>query len=245
MKEILLTLFLLFLVGCSTMPSKKKAELERNNLRHTELIKKFKVSEWEMDIQRGSMLYLFGRTDKGSFEMQCGMGVNSGDTTLYIWPNRDTGQMCLSASGGSMVFWEPKYGAHFNPVYVADKVIVGNMICLMRGYGPSKDKSLWIKIVPHQDVKNLKRDYFLGTWKSSICEGTIINKEDGTWQAYGDDGKLRMSGTWSIKGDRLIDTFDHMSENFKEVLPILSVNENEYMLQEMDGSITIFTRVME
>jgi hypothetical protein len=225
------------------MPSDRKAELEKNNLRHSELTKKFWVSEWTLDIQTASMLYLYGRTDQGSFETQCGMGVGQGDTTLYIWPNRDTGQMCLSASSGSMVFWDSKYGKHFNPVYVADKLVVGNRICLMKGNGPSKGKSLWVKIVPHQNVKNLKMDYFLGTWKSSICEGTIINKEDGTWQAYGDDGNLRMSGTWSIKGNRLIDTFDHMSENFKEVMPILSANENEYMLQEMDGSITTFTRI--
>jgi hypothetical protein len=150
MKNVLLIVLLLSLVGCAVMPRHEKADLERVKRRHDELKSKFWVSEWVLDLHTNAMLSIYGQTGESDCEVKGGMGVSKEDTTLYMWPNRDSGQMCLSASRESVMFWPPEYGVHFRCSHTQEVMAVGRTLCVMKGYGPSAGKSLWIRVTPRQ-----------------------------------------------------------------------------------------------
>ncbi|HON47157.1 MAG TPA: hypothetical protein PLZ60_05380 [Kiritimatiellia bacterium] len=148
MKHLVLAVLLLSTAGCVVMSRDEKAAFERSDRRHEELKRKFWVSEWALDLNTNAMVYVYGQTGDRKREVHGGMGVAAKDTTLYIWPNRDTEQMCLSAYSESVMFWPAEYGVHFHRSYTQDVITVGSTLCVMKGYGPSAGKTLWIRVVP-------------------------------------------------------------------------------------------------
>lgn len=238
-----LEIVLASLAGCFLLSGCRTGQTDVDRVRHAELMEKFRMSEWAVDVRTKAMVYLYGKTETTPHELLCGMEIGPSDATIYLWPNTDAGQMCLSASTASCAVCGPDYGVHFQPVNMSEKLIVGHRICLMEGCGPSKGKSLWIQIVECVTDEMPERNYFAGTWRSSRCKDPVLMCEDGTWRVVDGAGRLQMSGTWCLRGNHIVSTFDHLSKNFQDVTTVLTISKDEYVEQEMDGSKTCFTKI--
>lgn len=92
-----------------------------------------------------------------------------------------------------------------------------------------------VNIHSHYDKK-----LFVGTWYSSQAKREIIIKQDSTWVMRGS------SGYWGIQNGNFVWVYDRASDNFFGGLDknkILSVEPNRFILKEVFGSETLFTRL--
>lgn len=81
---------------------------------------------------------------------------------------------------------------------------------------------------------------FVGTWYSSQARTKIIIKPDSTWVMHGS------SGYWGLQDGNFVWVYDRASDNFFGGLDknkILSVEPNRFILKEVFGSETLFTRL--
>jgi hypothetical protein len=129
--------------GCCT----EQCRIDR--MRHAELKAKFWMNEWPVNVRTTAMVYICGAAGSNRCEVAGGMSIEPRTTTLYIWPDWQAGQMYLSGSTASSVAFPPEYGVHFRPVAPFPELVPGCAVRLLEGQGPSKGKSLWVKIVQH------------------------------------------------------------------------------------------------
>jgi len=207
-------------------------------------------TEWPINVHAKAMVYIYGSTEGSQREVLGGMGFNPEKTTLSLWPDWEAKQMCLSTSPPSCVLFSPEYGVHFRPVTPAPELVAGRTIRLMDGYGPSQGNSLWIRIVilpPEclgENVKQVTREWLTGRWRSNVNKVTFDMFADATYKDVGKEDKAH-TGTWTLLNGNIVWTYDHLSPNFRDVTPILDAGDDFFMVQEMDGSKTIFTRVKD
>jgi len=99
----------------------------------------------------------------------------------------------------------------------------------------------YLKTVPSQiEVSNHARNQFVGIWFSARAKSQIRINEDGTWQLG------EYSGRWIIEGNDFVWTYDENLHNLYGKLDrnsIENVQEDSFVLKELDGSYTIFTRI--
>jgi hypothetical protein len=199
---------------------------------------------WVIDKPVNAMIYIYEQKDGGGRgEALGGIGYPAGISYFVVVPDRESGQMRLQLPNGSAMFWE-KSGTQFRPVCETNIIPGASRICLMRGYGSSKGWSLWIRVVEHpeENVKKVTREWLTGRWWSNVNKNVFDMLADATTKDVGKEGKAH-TGTWKFMNGAIVWTYDHLSPNFRDVTPVLDAGDDFFMVQEMDGSKTVFTRV--
>lgn len=99
----------------------------------------------------------------------------------------------------------------------------------------------YLKTVPSQIIaSNHIKNQFVGVWFSTRANSQIRINEDGTWKL----GKY--SGRWIIDGNDFVWTYHESLHNLYGKLDrnsIENVQEDSFVLKELDGSYTTFTRI--
>ena len=205
---------------------------------------RFSPHRWVIDKPVNAMIYLYEQKEGEAWsETLGGIGYPAGTPYFIVGADRECNQMRLQLPHGSAMFWHES-GTQFRPVYETSIIPSASRICLMRGYGSLKGWSLWVRVVerPEENVKKVTREWLTGRWRSNVNKKVFDMLADATHKEVGKEGKEH-TGTWKFMNGTIVWTYDHLSPNFRDVTPILDAGDDFFMVQEMDGSKTIFTRV--
>jgi len=85
------------------------------------------------------------------------------------------------------------------------------------------------------------RDALCGIWRSTQAPGIIKINRDGTWVEQEGPTKFH-SGTWRVRDNAMVWTRDLDVHKHEDVNPVLQQKHDRFILQEMDGAVTVFTR---
>jgi len=85
------------------------------------------------------------------------------------------------------------------------------------------------------------QDALCGNWRSTQAPGIITINRDGTWVEQEGPTKLH-SGTWRVRDNAMVWIRDLDAHKREDVNPVLQQNHDRFILQEMDGAVTVFTR---
>lgn len=87
------------------------------------------------------------------------------------------------------------------------------------------------------------QDYFVGKWKSSKLETPVFLYRNGEWEIKNDSGAVLQYGIWEYKNKEIIWRFKTDRNLLRDVNPVLSVTPIEFKIQEVDKTITIFSKL--
>ena len=146
MKYILPILCITSMCSCVPISISTKRELDRNAASYIEIKNTYDISDWKLNLKTNAMLYIYEQTASNQPSVIGGIGLSPKDKNIYVQPNRDTSQMILSVPGGSSILWPPDLGVNYRAVYTQTFIRAESLIHFMKGYGPSSNYNLWVRI---------------------------------------------------------------------------------------------------
>ncbi|MCJ8328894.1 MAG: hypothetical protein HRT89_17545 [Lentisphaeria bacterium] len=81
---------------------------------------------------------------------------------------------------------------------------------------------------------------FIGEWYATKPRCNVIMKADGTWVF---NPHTSIKGKWYLKDKSIVWTTIPVTPGPLDVNPILLLKKNMFKIKELDGEITIFTRI--
>ena len=89
----------------------------------------------------------------------------------------------------------------------------------------------------------MRRESFIGKWKSSRLLSPLILYENGEWEILKDDGGVFQYGVWEYREEKLTWYYKIDGQTAADANTVLSVTPQMFQLREKDGSTTTFTRL--
>lgn len=85
---------------------------------------------------------------------------------------------------------------------------------------------------------------FVGLWKSSRSIEPIELFPNGEWEIRDEEGNLKHFGAWRYEDYKLVWSFPaQRNKILDDPNPVLEVTRDRFMLKELDGTTSTFTRL--